>query len=85
MTNEQLIGAVLAVGAIASGVVLVVLARAAMTWWTEWQARPRPEQEPAPRAVDRAWRLASTGLVTLAAAMGLSYAMVVLSVPRRRR
>ena len=81
MTTEQLIGAGLAVAAIAVGVLLVVLFRSAAVWWTEWQSRPRPAAEPTPRAVDRAWRLASTGFVTLAAAMALSYAMVVMSVP----
>ena len=83
MTNEQLIGAVLAVGAIACGVVLVVLFRWAATWWAEWKTRPRPEAEPAahPRSLGRGARVMSVSLFSIAAAMGIEYSQVAFSVP----
>ena len=58
MTYEQLIGAVLAVGAIACGVVLVVLFRWAATWWTEWQDAPGDRRRSRAAGPARGLRLA---------------------------
>ena len=81
MNEGVLSGVAFTIAGIAIATIAVVLFRRAAEWYEDWKTRPLPEREPAPRAVDRAWRLASTGLVTLAAAMALSYTAIALSVP----
>ena len=83
MTNEQLIAVVaagLAVGAIALGVVMVVLFRRLAVWWA-LREKPEPgEALPVPRSLGRGARVMTVSLVALAAAMGIEYTQVKFSV-----